>query len=115
MSAVRSSKFLLKTGCGDIENTIFSSVSQDIGVSIYTFWKRLSPEKKSLCEYISEESSHKTDSSGNIEESSTSELPSPSDTTEDIISTDCTSSLESWVLQSKVYIPSISSPQKERR
>ena len=112
MSADKSSKFLLKEGCGEILNFITSSLSTSSGTSRNTFLKESNSLKKSSFLYMSEESAQTTVSLGNKLEILVPDPSSP-ETRSGNISTSSFSSTDSWVLQSKTWIFSTSLPKKE--
>ncbi len=112
ISSVSNSKFLLNTGWGDILNLTVSSVDTLIGVSMNIFWKDEYSFMNSKSEYMSYESIHTTVFGGKM-----LAMLTPSDSSLDIISeiisASSTSSDESCVLLSNMFIFSISLPQKE--
>ena len=112
MSADSNSKFLLKTGWGDMSNFITSSLSTSRGTSRNTFLKGSVSLKKSSLLYMSEESAQTTVPLGNsweilIRFSSLSEERSGN------MSILSRSSFESWVLQSNTWILSTSFPKND--
>ncbi len=92
-------------------NTTASVSSSPSGTSKNTFLNFLRPEKNFLSLYMSAESIHNVVPSGKM-----LSIPTPSDSLEEKsgnIPAFSHCSLDSWVLQSKVFIFSTSSPKKE--